>query len=61
LVEKGATVVIAIITHGILAGDALERIQSSPLTKVIVSNTVPQVSKKTFLYIVDAYFRMIIC
>lgn len=42
LVEKGATKVVAIITHGILSGDALERINKSPLTEVIVSNSVPQ-------------------
>lgn len=40
--EKGATNVIAIITHGIFSGDALARINASCLTEVIVSNTVPQ-------------------
>ncbi|KAJ3276524.1 ribose-phosphate pyrophosphokinase [Terramyces sp. JEL0728] len=42
LVEKGATSVVAIITHGILSGAALDRIEKSPLKEVIVSNTVPQ-------------------
>ncbi|KAJ3315468.1 ribose-phosphate pyrophosphokinase [Boothiomyces sp. JEL0838] len=42
LVEKGATSVVAIITHGILSGEALDRIEKSPLKEVIVSNTVPQ-------------------
>ncbi|KAI8896041.1 phosphoribosyltransferase-like protein [Globomyces pollinis-pini] len=42
LVDKGATSVVAIITHGILSGMAIERIEKSPLREVIVSNTVPQ-------------------
>lgn len=46
LMEKGATKVVAIITHGILSGDAINRINKSPLTEVIVSNTVPQQQHK---------------
>jgi len=43
LVEYGANKVIAIVTHGILSGPALERInQSKHLEKIIVSNTIPQ-------------------
>ena len=43
LVEYGANKVIAIVTHGILSGPALERInQSKNLEKLIVSNTIPQ-------------------
>jgi ribose-phosphate pyrophosphokinase len=42
LKEKGALDIIAIITHGILSGKALDRINESPLSSVIVSNTVPQ-------------------
>jgi ribose-phosphate pyrophosphokinase len=40
--ENGATRCVAIITHGILSGNAVERINQSPLEKVIVTNTVPQ-------------------
>ncbi|KAI9010909.1 phosphoribosyltransferase-like protein [Phycomyces nitens] len=40
--EKGATKIYALITHAILSGDAVERIQKSYLDAVIVSNSVPQ-------------------
>ncbi|RAR11194.1 ribose-phosphate pyrophosphokinase [Stemphylium lycopersici] len=42
LKKEGATEVIALITHGILSGDAIDRINNSALDKVIVTNTVPQ-------------------
>lgn len=42
LMENGASSVMAIITHGLLSGKAIARIQRSPLKEVIVSNTVPQ-------------------
>ncbi|KAJ1564176.1 ribose-phosphate pyrophosphokinase, partial [Cladochytrium tenue] len=40
--EQGATRVVAVITHAIMAGDALERVARSPIDEVVVSNTVPQ-------------------
>ncbi|GAB5591735.1 ribose-phosphate pyrophosphokinase [Umbelopsis nana] len=40
--DNGAVKIYAIITHGIMSGDAVERIQRSYLDEVIVSNTVPQ-------------------
>ena len=40
--KEGATSVIALITHGILSGDAIERINHSDLDKVVVTNSVPQ-------------------
>ena len=43
LVRFGAKDVIAIVTHGILSGKALERINNCKhLKKMIVSNTIPQ-------------------
>ncbi|KAG0667982.1 ribose-phosphate pyrophosphokinase [Maudiozyma exigua] len=42
LKEQGATKVYALITHGLFSGDALERISSSEIDQLIVSNTVPQ-------------------
>jgi ribose-phosphate pyrophosphokinase len=42
LKKEGATQVIALITHGILSGDAIERINGSHLDKVVVTNSVPQ-------------------
>lgn len=40
--ENGATMIYALITHAILSGDAVERIQQSYLDHVIVSDSVPQ-------------------
>ena len=45
LKEAGADKVYAIMTHGILSGPALERIKSSPLEQVVVTNTIPQDEK----------------
>ena len=42
LVEHGATRIVAIITHGIFSGNALDKINCSAIDEVIVSNTVPQ-------------------
>ncbi|RPA79552.1 phosphoribosyl pyrophosphokinase [Ascobolus immersus RN42] len=38
----GATKVYAIVTHAILSGDAIERINASALDRVVVTNSVPQ-------------------
>ena len=42
LKKEGATSVVALITHGILSGDAIDRINKSDLDKVVVTNSVPQ-------------------
>ena len=42
LTEAGATRVFAIVTHGILSGDALQTVEKSSLEKLIVTNTIPQ-------------------
>jgi len=39
-IENGATEVYACCTHGILSGSAIERLQSSPIREVVVTNTV---------------------
>lgn len=39
--EKGATMVWAGCTHAVLSGPALERIQASCLSEVVVTNTIP--------------------
>jgi ribose-phosphate pyrophosphokinase len=41
LMAEGARSVRAAVTHGLLAGDAVERIRSSPIKEVIVTDTVP--------------------
>lgn len=40
--EAGVAKVYAIVTHGILSGDALTNIEESALEKLIVTNTLPQ-------------------
>jgi ribose-phosphate pyrophosphokinase len=41
LAKEGAKRVVACATHGILSGPAIQRINESPLSEVIVSDTVP--------------------
>ncbi len=43
LMDMGASSVRACTTHGILSGDALQRIDASPLKEVILSDTIPSV------------------
>jgi len=42
LKKEGATRVYALVTHGVLSGDAIERINASALDKVVVTNTLDQ-------------------
>ncbi|MRJ06791.1 MAG: ribose-phosphate pyrophosphokinase [Epsilonproteobacteria bacterium] len=41
LKEKGATSVRAFATHGVLSGPAFDRIENSPLDKLIITDTIP--------------------
>jgi ribose-phosphate pyrophosphokinase len=41
LQENGAERVLACAVHGVLSGPALERIERSPIDKLIVTNTIP--------------------
>jgi len=47
LQESGASRVLAIVTHGILSHPALDRIMSSSLEKLIVTNTIPQATNRS--------------
>ncbi len=42
IMNAGARSVMACGSHGVLSGKAVERIEASPLTRVIVTNTIPQ-------------------
>jgi len=42
LVELGAKQVFGIATHGILSDPAIERLNNSPLEKMVVTNSIPQ-------------------
>ena len=46
LIQNGARKAIAIVTHGILSGNAIEALNNSKLEKVVVTNTVPHEEKK---------------
>lgn len=39
--EKGAKRIFAAITHGLFVGEAVERIESSPIEVLLMSNTIP--------------------
>jgi ribose-phosphate pyrophosphokinase len=41
LVERGATGVYAAATHGVFSGPAIDRLKNSPISKVVVTNTLP--------------------
>ena len=41
IAEAGATSVYAFATHGVLSGPAIERITNSPLTELVVTDTIP--------------------
>jgi ribose-phosphate pyrophosphokinase len=41
LLEQGALSVRACATHAVLSGPAVERIENSELTEVIVTNSIP--------------------
>lgn len=46
VMEHGAREVVAIVTHGILSGNAIETLNGSRLKRIVVTNTVPHGSKK---------------
>jgi len=41
LIARGAREIYACATHGVLSGPAIERIQQSPIKKVIITDTIP--------------------
>lgn len=47
LKKEGATFCYALLTHGVLSGDAIPRINASALDKIIVTNSVPQAEHRS--------------
>jgi len=45
LVSEGASAIYSCATHGVFSADSLERIDASPLTEVIVTDTIPLPAK----------------
>jgi ribose-phosphate pyrophosphokinase len=41
LMEQGATEVWAMATHAVLSDPALERLEASPISRVVLTNTLP--------------------
>ncbi|HEY3672120.1 MAG TPA: ribose-phosphate diphosphokinase [Acidimicrobiia bacterium] len=48
LVERGATDVWVLATHGVLSGPAVDRLKNAPVRGVVVTNTLPIPSEKRF-------------
>lgn len=46
VMQHGAREVVAIVTHGILSGNAIDNLNHSKLSRVVVTNTVPHEDKK---------------
>jgi ribose-phosphate pyrophosphokinase len=46
VMEHGACEVVAVVTHGVLSGNAIETLNRSKLSKVVVTNTVPTQGKQ---------------
>lgn len=47
LKREGATYCYALITHGVLSGDAIARINASAVDKIAVTNSVPQTEHRS--------------
>ncbi len=41
LLEKGATEVWAMATHGVLSGPAVDRLKNAPITRLVLTDTLP--------------------
>ena len=41
LLERGATEVWAMATHGVLSGPAVDRLKNAPLSRLVLTNTLP--------------------
>ncbi|MEO8363425.1 MAG: ribose-phosphate diphosphokinase [Ilumatobacteraceae bacterium] len=46
LIERGAKEVWAMATHGVMSGPAIERLEKAPITRVILTDTVPLPAEK---------------
>ena len=62
MMENGATSVRAYCTHGILSGSAYERLDSSKLEELVITNTIPKIhnSKKVREISVAPFFAQTI-
>jgi ribose-phosphate pyrophosphokinase len=61
IMTAGAVSVIACGTHPVFSGQAIERIEKSPLSQVVVSNTIPlsEAGKASSKFVVKSVSRLI--
>ena len=59
LVDNGASRVLAAAVHGVLSGPALERIDKSPIDKLVVTNTIPRRSGASDKVVVLSVARLL--
>jgi ribose-phosphate pyrophosphokinase len=48
LIDRGASDVYIVATHGLLSGPAVDRLKNGPIREVVVTNTLPVPSEKRF-------------
>jgi ribose-phosphate pyrophosphokinase len=48
LMDRGATQVYILATHGLLSGPAVERLQDAPIEELVLTNTLPIPGEKQF-------------
>ena len=58
--DKGAKSVIAVATHGVLSGPAIERLEGAPIDKIIVTDTISinqdkQISKMNIVSVANVF------
>ncbi len=53
VVEAGASRVIAAVTHGLLVGDAVARIEASPIERLFVTDTIPAIPQSKKVQVVS--------
>jgi len=59
-IDKGANSVIAVATHGVLSGPAIERLDSAPIDKLILTDTIAiadnkKISKMHIVSVADVF------
>ena len=62
IMDKGATSVRAIATHGVLSGKAYENIENSVLSELVITDTIPvsqESSKIKVLTVADLFAKAI--
>lgn len=66
LIEMGASEVYACCTHGVLSGEAIDRIKNSPIKELVTLNTIPlpkekKIDKITVLSVAEIFAEAIEC